>query len=125
MRTACRLEREVRCSTSFKSAPTRNVSAVIMAFRMALPSPENLKNYLSVAYFRECEATPRMRTSYYSGFQVREYWTGKLVGPAKKSGDSTLGSILILKIKAGLRGHSNPSCCYSRQHSLDYTTMDG
>ena len=53
------------------------VSTVIMAFRMAVPSAEQLKGYLSVAYFREGEGTPPDAPSYYSGFQVRDVLDGK------------------------------------------------
>jgi hypothetical protein len=54
-----------------------HVSAVIMAYRMSVTSPDKLKDFLSVAYFREGEGTPPDAPSYDSGFFVRDVLAGK------------------------------------------------
>lgn len=54
-----------------------SVSAAIMAFRLAVSSPEQLRDYLTVGYFREGQGTPPEAPSYSSGFVVKDVLEGK------------------------------------------------
>lgn len=54
-----------------------SVSATIMAYRLTVTSPQQLRDYLTVGYFREGEGSPPDAPSYHSGFLVRDVLSGK------------------------------------------------
>jgi len=53
------------------------VSAVIMAYRLAVSSARQLVDYLTVVYFREGEGEPPNAPKYNSGFQIKDVREGK------------------------------------------------
>ena len=54
-----------------------DVSAAIMAFRLSVHSAEELRDHLTVGYFRENEGTPPNAPSYDSGFSIKDILEGK------------------------------------------------
>lgn len=54
-----------------------SVSAAIMAFRLSVSSPQQLRDFLTVGYFREGEGNPPNAPSYSSGFSVKDVLEGK------------------------------------------------
>ncbi len=54
-----------------------SVSAAIMAFRLSVSSPQQLRDFLTVGYFQESEGNPPNAPSYSSGFLVKDVLEGK------------------------------------------------
>lgn len=54
-----------------------SVSAVIMAFRLSVSSPQQMRDFLTVGYFRVGEGNPPNAASYDSGFLVKDILEGE------------------------------------------------
>jgi hypothetical protein len=52
-------------------------SALIMTYRLAISSPQQLIGFLSVAYFREGQGEPPNAPAYNSGFMIKDALDGK------------------------------------------------
>lgn len=52
------------------------ISAVVIAYRLTISSAHQLRDFLTVGYFREGEEPPEAR-SYNSGFLVKDVLAGK------------------------------------------------
>lgn len=54
-----------------------SVSYTILAYRFEVSSPQKLRDFLTVGYFREGEGGPLDALSYDSGFLVRDVLAGR------------------------------------------------
>lgn len=55
-----------------------SVSAAIIAYRLSISSPQQLRDYLTIAYYRQCDENPPPDAlSYDSGFLVKDVLEGK------------------------------------------------
>jgi hypothetical protein len=54
-----------------------SVSAVIVAYRLTVRSPSDLRDFLTVCYCREAEGVPPNARLYSSGFLVKQVREGK------------------------------------------------
>jgi hypothetical protein len=60
-----------------KTGTPESVTFAIMAYRTQVSSPQKLRDYLTVGYFREGEGGPPKAQSYNSGFLVKDVLEGK------------------------------------------------
>lgn len=63
------------------------VSHAIMVYRLEVTSPQKLRDFLTIGYFREGEGGPPNAPSYDSGFLVKDVLAGKAGWSADEIGE--------------------------------------